>query len=175
MGITVLLDFYNYIIERFNLRIYIPLGLILWGMISFSNNHYNYIQIPILILLLFFYRLIDDISDLPKDTKLFPERVLVKTKNISVFFIALAILHGLFNIYFYHTHVHALYGFNIYTFFLSSICISLRFKTKLELIPTLASLTKYSVLILIFAHKAWQYALGTFIFFIFYEWWHNRN
>jgi hypothetical protein len=175
MEITVLSDYYNYIAERFKSKTYLPLTLILWGIISLYNKNLNITLIPVLFILLFFFRLIDDISDLKKDSIDFPNRVLVKTKHLSIFFISLAIIHLILNVFFYLTDFWTFKLFNIYTFILSATCILLRFKTKLEFLPTLASLTKYSFFILLFTKTAYIHAGVVFAFFLFYEWWHNRK
>lgn len=174
MGITVLSDYYKYIAERFKSKTYLPLTLILWGIISLYNKNLNITLIPVLFILLFFFRLIDDISDLKKDTINFPERILVRTKHLALFFVSLAIIHLILNLFLYLTDFWAFKVFNIYTFIVSSVCIILRFKTRIELVPTLVSLTKYSFFILLFTKTAYIHAAVVFGFFLFYEWWHNR-
>lgn len=171
----VLLNYFKYIKERFTLKLYGPLSLTLWAIISYKNQYIDLDVLPMLIINLFLFRLLDDLSDIKKDCIDHPERFLVLQKSHHSFYSLAVSIFFCICLLIYYRYPNVFYFFLIFTLVHTVIIFLLRYKEILAPLATFLSLTKYSFFILLFSNEAKIEAFLTLLFFLFYEWYHNRK
>ena len=177
MVIMVLLNYSKYIQERFSFRTYSLLAFSLWLIISYSGElGMNLILPPLLFLSLFNFRLVDDLTDIRNDRINFPKRLLAKLESLTPFVVLSVLIHALITLALYIVQTPSIaLAFTIYSAILVFGCAILRSRTKLETLPTLLSLSKYSFLIILFSHDSKREALIVMALFIIYEWFHDKR
>lgn len=81
--LNFLTELMKYIKERFNVSYLILFPL--YFIVAITLGKFNLLSLLMIVVFLFYFRLLDDLSDLVKDRSLYPERVLSKSSYIKEF------------------------------------------------------------------------------------------